>query len=388
MHKVSVVIASYNHEKYIGYAIESVLNQTYQDFEIIIVDDSSTDGTIQVVKQFSDSRLKLYCSSTNDGQFATVRKAIEKSQGEYIAILNSDDAFAPDKLKKQVEFLDSNPCYGAVFSYARLIDEEGHDFHDENNLYYDVYIQPNRSRYEWLNFFFFNGNCFIHPSCLIRRECHQVLGLYKEHFTQIADLDFWVRLCFKWDIYIIPENLTEFRIRANEANLSGNKPETARRYAFEELQLLKNYLAIRNNNELLRIFPDYKHKFDENFVPELIPYYVSMIALSVNSPIYQMFALDTLGMLFSNNHLIELLSRVEGFRYIDFIRLTGMYDPMNYVDYHKKALEQRVLMNKEWNRQRRRKKRRKVLDQWVSILLPKDSKRRTFLKKLIKPKFK
>jgi glycosyltransferase involved in cell wall biosynthesis len=342
---VSIIIASYNHQEYITEAIQSVLDQTFQDFEIVIVDDASTDGTVKEIRKFNDSRIKLFCSEKNEGQFATVRKGIEISSGKYIAILNSDDAFFPEKLEKQVHFLDENPSFGAVFSYAQLIDDDGNFFFNRNHFYNNVFVQHNRSRYEWLNFFFFKGNCFIHPSILIRKECHNILGNYKEHFTQISDYEFWVRLCFKWEIYIIQENLTKFRIRKNEANLSGNKPESIKRYAFELLQLLKNYLSISDASEFFRIFPEGREDFQGSIDTELIPFYVCMMALKVDSPIYQLFALETLSELFNKRETVEKLAEKCGFSYVDFIRLTGKFDPLNYINYHYRAIKNKKLKN-------------------------------------------
>src|SRR3989338_1603458 len=114
MPKVSVIIASYNHEDYVGEAIQSVLDQSFQDFEIVIVDDASTDNSVEKIKKFKDKRIKLIVSKENKGQFVSTNQAILTSKGKYVSILNSDDAYLPNKLKVQTEFLDARPTCAAV----------------------------------------------------------------------------------------------------------------------------------------------------------------------------------------------------------------------------------------------------------------------------------
>src|SRR3989344_656448 len=125
MPKVSVIIPSYNHVRYIKAAIESVLEQTLHDFEIVICDDGSTDNTVNEIKKISDKRIKLFTFVKNRGTSATINECLQHTSGEYIAHLNSDDRLLPNKLKKQVTYLDTHSKIGGVFSYADLIDENG-----------------------------------------------------------------------------------------------------------------------------------------------------------------------------------------------------------------------------------------------------------------------
>jgi len=163
--KVSVILTSYNHEKYLREAIESVLNQSFSDFELIIWDDASTDSSWEIINSYTDNRIRGFRNETNSR--GTINKSLLKARGEYIAIHHSDDIWEPSKLEKQVAFLDANPETGAVFTQALIIDENGDLFKDESHFYYKIFEQPVRSRYEWLNFFFFNGNALCHPSVLV-----------------------------------------------------------------------------------------------------------------------------------------------------------------------------------------------------------------------------
>ena len=126
MPKVSVILTSYNHEKYICEAIESALDQTFSDFELIIIDDCSSDHSWDLINQYSDSRIKAHRNEVNDGGVVGVNRAIsEWTRGEYIAIHHSDDVWELDKLEKQVAFLDAHADIGAVFTDAFPIAEDG-----------------------------------------------------------------------------------------------------------------------------------------------------------------------------------------------------------------------------------------------------------------------
>src|SRR4051812_32920737 len=112
MPKVSVIVPSYNHDKFIKECIESILNQTFQDFEVIITDSASQDHTVDVIKSFSDPRIQLFLQAQNEGITSAVNNCIKHSTGKYIAWINSDDIWNPRKLEVQVKYLDEHPKIG------------------------------------------------------------------------------------------------------------------------------------------------------------------------------------------------------------------------------------------------------------------------------------
>ncbi|MEG4280750.1 glycosyltransferase [Microcoleus sp. MON1_C1] len=333
MPKVSVVMASYNHEKYVAETIESVLSQTYQDWEFIITDDGSPDGTVDVMKRFDDARIKLFCFSQNQGACTAMNNCIQEAKGEYIAVINSDDAWMPEKLEKQVKFLDEHPEKGAIFGYAQIIDEEGKKITEENHFYSQVFIQPNRTRFEWLRHFFFNGNCLCHPSILIRKHCYDDIGLYDERFALLPDFDFWIRLCIKYEIFIMPESLVKFRIRLQEANASGNKPETQMRHHLEFSQILKNYISPDTLNIFLDIFPvsarieGIESRLNiKDIEVELAPFIIAMFAIRHSNPAHRYFCFDILYQMYSQKELAQKLKQKYSFDFSDLIKLAGEQD--------------------------------------------------------------
>ena len=123
--KVSVILTSYNHAAYIAAAIESVLNQTFTDFELLIIDDGSKDNSREIIKRFDDPRIKTFLYAENRGPVLAIRDAVNSARGKYIAVHHSDDLWALDKLDKQVKFLDANPNYAACFTLVEFVDERG-----------------------------------------------------------------------------------------------------------------------------------------------------------------------------------------------------------------------------------------------------------------------
>ena len=140
---VSVCMNAYNASKTIAQSLESVLNQTYKNLQIIIVDDCSTDNTAEIVKSYDDDRIELYTLPKNFNISNANNEALHRAKGEYIAHIDSDDIWAEDKIEKQIKFLEENPQYGACFTHATLIDENCVAFTLET-LPYDVLNVFNR----------------------------------------------------------------------------------------------------------------------------------------------------------------------------------------------------------------------------------------------------
>lgn len=323
--KITIILTSYNHAKYLREAIDSVLNQTYSNFELILWDDASTDESWEIINSYTDPRMRAFRNNNNQGG-GNIRRAISKAgHNEYIAIQHSDDVWESQKLEKQVAFLEENPQIGAVFSHALIITEDGAPFRDKNHFYYNVFDQPNRNRQEWLNYFFYNYNALCHPSLLIRRQSYEDCGWYKYGLVVVPDYDMWVRLCMKHEIHILPEKLVRFRVRENELNTSGDRPETRIRWPFEFLQVLNNYRGVRSSAELIKIFPNAQpfikpEGFDVDFA-------LAMVALgSKLNRTTELFGLSILFEILNDPDRSKRVNELYGFSHRDFIALTARHD--------------------------------------------------------------
>jgi glycosyltransferase involved in cell wall biosynthesis/SAM-dependent methyltransferase len=339
MAKVSIILTSYNHEKYIAEAINSIIQQTYTDWELIIWDDASSDLSWKIITEYKDSRIRVFKNDVNEGPVFGINKAIsEVAQGRYIAIHHSDDIWLLDKLEKQTTYLDAHPEIGAVFSNALAISEDGSPLADKKHLYQTIFLQPNRTRHEWLNHFFFNGNALCHPSILIRKSCYVNCGQYKSYFAQLPDFDMWIRLCQKYEIYILPEKLIKFRVRNNEANTSGNRPEVRIRGAYELYKILDNYRCIENSDDFRRVF-DIPEKIKLNTKVDT-DYYLARAALNdKNQEATKLFGLNILQELLGNEVSAKIVKRLHNFTIHDFIKLTGSNDILSNERLHTATVE-------------------------------------------------
>jgi glycosyltransferase involved in cell wall biosynthesis len=326
MPRVSVILTSYNHENFLREAVDSALNQTFSDFELIIWDDASSDNSWAVINSYSDSRIKAFRNdSPKRGIYGINKSVSEVAASDYIAIHHSDDVWERNKLEEQVAFLDSHPEVGAVFSNALAITEAGSPLVDEGHFYAHVFDQTNKTRHEWLRTFFSKGNALCHPSVLIRRACYADCGLYRFGLAQLGDLDMWIRLCLKYEIHVAPEKLVKFRVRNNEANTSGNRPETRIRATYEFHQLLQNYRTLDNFEGLVKVFPS-AAKFDRAEKTD-VGFALGMIALDEKAfPLTQLFGLDLLFEIISDPKRSEAVKQLYEFGYQDFIALSGQHD--------------------------------------------------------------
>lgn len=326
MPKVTVILTSLNHANYIRETIDSVLNQTFTDFELIIWDDASSDGSWDVINSYSDWRIKAFRNEVTKRAIHGINTAIlEVASGEYIAIHHSDDVWEVDKLDKQVTFLDTHPKTGAIFTNASAIGEDGSLLADEKHFYSNIFDQPNRSRHEWLRYFFSRGNALCHPSVLIRRTCYADCGLYRYGLAQLTDFDMWIRLCLKYEIHVLQERLVKFRVRNNEANASGSRPEVRIRDRSEFCYILKHFFRIATFEELVSIFPEAEKYYRANgCVPKFV---MAMVALGENSlPWAKFLGIETLLDLITDTSTREKIQSLYQFDYRDLVALTGKYD--------------------------------------------------------------
>lgn len=325
--KVSICMSSYNYANYLNEAIDSVLNQSFKDYELFIIDDASIDDSWSIIQSYHDPRIFSYRNLINRNDREWMRKVIfENASGEYIAIHHSDNVWEPQKLQKQVDFLDSHPEIGAVFTSALIIDEYSKPFENKSHFYYSIFDQPNRTRQEWLNFFFYHGNALCHPSILIRKNCYEDCGFYRNGFIQLPDFEMWVRLCMKFEIHVIPEKLIRFRVISNEMNISGSREDSRIRNQFENLQLLENYRSIPTIQELELIFPQAKEFIRANEYDK--DYILARIALksNVGNPAIHLFGLRLLFEIFDDPSRADRLRELHGFTRKDYRALTGKYD--------------------------------------------------------------
>ncbi len=203
---ISVIMTAYNTEKYIKEAIESILNQTFKDFEFIIVDDGSTDNTRLIIEEYAkkDRRIKILYNKKNLGIVKSLNKAIAIAKGKYIARMDSDDVSKLNRLEKQFVFMESNPKVGVCGTNFILINEKG------KIIGWKSFPETN----EKCKKAFFFCNPFAHNTVMLRKECFDIFGYYNNDFLYAEDLELWMRFGQKYKLYNLQKYLVYYRVHA------------------------------------------------------------------------------------------------------------------------------------------------------------------------------
>lgn len=243
MAEISVIIPAYNAERTISETIQSVRQQTFQDFELIVINDGSIDRTQEIVESIEDERVKIFYYE-NGGVCAARDRGICHAMGEFIAFLDADDLWTPDKLELQLAALKQHPEAGVAYSWTSFMDVnergEASSFHPsdpyafEGNVYEKLLVQD-----------------FIHSgsNTLIRRQAIASVGGFDPTCAGCADWDYWLRLAALWSFVVVPKH--QILYRRTPGSMSSNievmkkeaaiAMEKAYRAAPPELQYLKKY---------------------------------------------------------------------------------------------------------------------------------------------------
>jgi glycosyltransferase involved in cell wall biosynthesis len=208
---VTVIVPAYNAEPYIGQSIESLLAQTYEPLEIVVVEDASTDRTAEVIASYDDPRIRCFRNERNLGQFDTLNVGLSKARGELISIHHADDMSLPTMIEHEARWLRERPEVGAAFALDLFIDPEGRQFgraEPPKEFRGDVVM-----RYPAvLNGILRYQNVFIRTgTSLVRRELYSAVGPYVSTYDLRGDLDMWLRLASAAPIGIIDEYVTRYR---------------------------------------------------------------------------------------------------------------------------------------------------------------------------------
>ena len=205
--KVSICIPNYNYGRFIGDAIQSVLDQTYKNFEFVIVDNCSTDNSEEVIKSFSDPRIRFYKNDRNIGGVRNTNRCLSLARGEYITILHADDKLTPNLIEKEAEILDKNPNVGIVYSSCIFIDGTGAVI-GEFYPYDRDYIVRGEDEFKRLIL----DNYFpVSAVVMVRKKCYETLGDYSEEYAYCPDWGMWLRIALNYDVGFISEPLGYYR---------------------------------------------------------------------------------------------------------------------------------------------------------------------------------
>ena len=265
MPKVSVVMPAYNAEKYIGEAIDSILNQTFTDFEFIIIDDGSSDRTADIVKSYTDPRIRLLVNERNSGIVVSLNRGLQNATGKYIARMDSDDFSRSDRIKKQVDFLDNHPeviALGTSFSTfgegikSRQVKCEA----DARKAKVELIFSP----------------CMAHPTAMIRKNILDNYGIkYNEAYVGTEDYALWWELAKYGDIKYLIEDLFKYRIHKSQVSRVRNEASVKRFKKLIEERM--SFFDIVLSEEEQDAFLDYTSGYAEKFSIDKVNTFMSIL---------------------------------------------------------------------------------------------------------------
>ena len=214
MPRVSVVMAVYNAGQFVREAVASVLLQTYSDFELIVVDDSSCDDSLSILESFDDQRIRIIRHQTNQGAASSRNHALAAARGEFVAVMDADDVCMPTRLERQVAFLDTNPRVGLVgCGIYDNIDAGNEVLHTSHLPEDNEAIQRNLLR----------ESCFLHSSIMFRKTLYEAVGGYISAFEPAEDHDFVLRIAEHCKVQNLRERLVRYRLSRKSLSVIGHE---------------------------------------------------------------------------------------------------------------------------------------------------------------------
>jgi len=219
----------YNGEQFLAQAIDSILNQTFTDFELIVINDGSTDGTDEVLTSYHDSRLRIY-TQDNQGIPRSRNRALSLSRGDYIAVMDADDISLPDRLERQVDFLNTHLEIGVLGTACRFVDKLNRRVWNHRPPLSDEEIRRHLIR----------GSPFIHTSVTMRKSVLEAVGGYNEDYPYILDYELFVRLAQVTRLANLPGVLVVYRYHWGTVSTTRNT------------ELLRLWLRMRIRYEAFR----------------------------------------------------------------------------------------------------------------------------------------
>ncbi len=247
--RVSVVLTTYNHEQFIVEAVESVLCQTLDDLELIVIDDGSRDATRALLARFDDSRLRLVFQE-NGGPSRAANAGIGLARGEYVALMSGDDVCHPKRLAEQYRFAIAAGA-DFVFCLPQLIDDASALLDDAVFPAFVARSAPKSA--DFFRVLFEHGNFLCAPTAFMRHDALHAVGAFHEGLIQLQDYELWGRAAARFQFAVMGERLFQYRIRAAEANLSSRSNDG--RTHFEFMLVMRSFLDACPVRALQQHFP-------------------------------------------------------------------------------------------------------------------------------------
>lgn len=240
---ISVIMSVYNGEKYVAEAINSIINQTFKDFEFIIIDDGSTDNSLIIVKTLSllDERIRIIENDGNIGLAKSLNRGISLARGKYIARMDADDISLHDRFMKQVDYLEKHHDIAVVGGSVIYINDEGKEG-------YHGHYPLSPYQVKWQLFFV---NPMSHPSTMLRRKLFSEYGIhYNEQLTTTQDYDLWVQVSKQFQLANLPDQLLYYRQHGDSISYNSSAIQKKNNLLIRK-ELINNTLKMKFSNNVI-----------------------------------------------------------------------------------------------------------------------------------------
>lgn len=288
--KVSVIMPVYNGSLYIRNSIESILAQTFDDFEFIIVDDHSSDNSQEIIKTYKDSRITLLCKKTNSGISTALNAGMEQSVGKYIAIMHCDDVSFPTRLEKQLAFLDSHPQIGVCGTFAQKMGVNRQKL---------TYATESDDIKAMLLF----RSAFCHPTVMLRKDVFPAFNLtYDCGYRYMEDYELWCQLLKLTEFANLPEVLLHYRVHADQAGTNTKRQHEAKKIRLSQLNAL-GIVPTDQELDLHQMLGEGTYITSRRFAEAVANWFAKLTAANSKRDYYRHSALTKLLAAFTAEHI-------------------------------------------------------------------------------------
>lgn len=324
--KVSILCPSFNHERYISFFLDSVLSQTEKDFELIVVDDCSSDGNLSVLRSAQDSRVVVIEHHYNKGINAALNAAYEASRGDYIAFVASDDLLEPTYVQNVVRCFDSQSHIDVFYTSLLPIDDSGDVIESRK----EDFVRHNRSKYSILREIFYVGNQLLSPGMAMRRGVFRSLYPLDLSLVQYQDCKMHIDILLFFTPFFSTERLVRYRVPSSLRGISNSSLATQIREDFETNKLMDAYLAIKDVSLLEAIFGDAVATLGKA-TNDAIPFFLARLALQSRCIARRRWGYQILMECIQTKDGFDALYLSHHFSFKDFLSSIGIESPPDEV---------------------------------------------------------
>ena len=313
---ISVVCASYNHEKYVGFFIQSLINQTYSNWELIIVDDCSSDDNVAEIKKLaaSEPRIHLYEQEFNQGPGAALNLAFSKASGQIIVDMASDDSLKNDYFEFVVRSFREKPEVGAIYSPLDVMD-------DQNRIYENWPLDTSINRIILLNKMFYGFNEVFSPGMALRREVYEKIIPMDVSMIQHQDYQWHIIFMLNTDCLITDKAYVNYRfIKDNHLSLGSRTDAAASRFRLEIFRLMDTFLQVKDMQLLKEIT---NSDLCDKLPAECAGFILGMSALKCETLEKRQWGYNQLCKAYADDNIRKILYDKIGFKFADFLKLAN-----------------------------------------------------------------